>query len=266
MNKIAATPTQSVPAAEANPQSVAVSDYKSRAAYTSTPSVVMQQNNKIVGKVASVNSAFVSACSAQAPVISQYSLGLWPEVFVPNSCSVVTTFGPAAASAAAKVFDSAAASYTSGSKSAWSAAFAAAKIPLPSRSPWSQAPSTGAAQPTATHDSSSPSTTATAPASYPASSSPAVYVSTITTVITMTEQPSASSAPDSPSSSAPAASNSPSPQPSDPPTTYGAPPGSAPAIPTISTIGTAAPSAYVPSVSLNGTISRRNHARNFVRS
>ncbi|KXT01231.1 hypothetical protein AC578_3825 [Pseudocercospora eumusae] len=264
-NKIASTPTQSVAAVEGNPQSVAVSDYKSRTAYTSTPSVVMQENDKIVGKVASVNSAFVSACSAQAPVISQYSLGMWPEVFVPNSCSVVSTFGPAAASAAANVFDSAAASYTSGSKSAWSAAFAAAKIPLPTRSPWSQAPNTGAAQPTATPDSATPTPLTTTAAD--SSSAPQFvtteYVTTITTVVSMDSQPSASSAPAaSPlsSASAPAASpSSPAPAPappSDSAPTYSAPSGAAGAIPTISTVGNA-----------NATIYRkRNHARNFVRS
>lgn len=300
MNKMPATPTTAD--AGANPQSVAVSDYKSRTAFTTTPSVVMQQNGKVVGKVASVNSAFVSACSAQAPVISQYNLGMWPEVFVPNTCSVVSTFGPAAASAAAKVFDSAAASYTSGSNSAWSAAFAAAKIPMPTRSPWSQAPNTGAAQATATADGESPATSAaaspTAPASYAdPSSAPAApatpYLTTITVVTTVTPgapAPASSSAPaasaspssyGSSSSSAPAAppsSNTTAPS-SEPaaapaPTTYGASSGVAGAIPTISTVGNdnAAPSSassapYAPSVGADATVlRRRQHARNFIRS
>ncbi|KXT11016.1 hypothetical protein AC579_7955 [Pseudocercospora musae] len=195
MHKIATTPTQSAAAAEANPQSVAVSDYKSRTASTSTP----QQNNKLVGKVASVNSAFVSACSARAPVISQYSLALWPDVFVPNSCSVVSTFGTAAASAAAKVFDSAAASYTSASKSAWSAAFAAANIPLPTKAPSPDNPSSSAVQ---------------------------YHVTTITTVVTLDSQ--------SPPSTHATSSASPPPEPSA--TTYGAPSGVAASIPTISTV------------------------------
>ena len=200
MQKVAAEPAQSVPAAESNPQSVAVSDYKSRTAYTTSPSVILMNNGKISGPVTSVNSAFVSSCSAQASVISAASLGLWPEVYVPNSCEVISSFGTAAASANAATFDSAAASYTSGAESAYSVAFKAAGMAVPVRSPWSYsavastaAPAyTSAASPTG-YESSSASTSSEAPVtSMPASSStPAAgagqSMTTVITVVTLTE-------------------------------------------------------------------------------
>ena len=61
-NKIAETPFSA--AAGANPQSVAVKNYQSRTAYVTSPSVVAMENNKVVGSVSSVKSAFVSSCSA----------------------------------------------------------------------------------------------------------------------------------------------------------------------------------------------------------
>ncbi|KAL9532778.1 hypothetical protein SMMN14_03573 [Sphaerulina musiva] len=183
MEKVAAQPAQSMPAAESNPQTVAVSDYKSRTAYTTSPALILMNDDKISGPVPSADPAFVSSCSAEASVISAASLALWPEVYVPNSCEVISTFGTAAASAHAKVFDAAAASYTSGAENAYSEAFKAAGMAVPSRKPWSYSavPSTGmpdaATEPTATatatgYGSSASSTSASGVLVTPISAAP----------------------------------------------------------------------------------------------
>lgn len=211
-----------------NPRSVAVSNYKSRTAYTVSPTAVLQEHNTVVGgSMPTVNPAFVSACSVQASVIKAGNLGVWPEVYVPNSCDVPTSFGTPAASAWKDSVKSAYASYTAGSSSAYSSAFAAAGIPVPSRTPWNaQASRTGTqVQPTAAPNASpAPTGSGNAPApsapvatapyanstSPAGSEAPAVQVTTITTVLVITSTlpagqpvPSASAYASAPSSETP---------------------------------------------------------------
>ena len=76
-----------------NPQSVAVSDFKSRKAFTTSPAIVMVSGSKTVGLKASATSGFASACSAGLA-------GTPAAVEVPGACSPVTVFsGEAVASA-----------------------------------------------------------------------------------------------------------------------------------------------------------------------
>ncbi|KAK4504364.1 hypothetical protein PRZ48_005280 [Zasmidium cellare] len=229
-----------------NPQSVAVKTFKSRTAYTTAPTFVAMSNNKVVGDLATVNKAFASSCSAQASVISANSLGLWPEVLVPNSCEVVSSFGPEAASSAAAKFNQAASSYSAQATSAWSAAFVKANMAVPSRAPWSQAPQTGGAATSAPAETSAPDSYAapsssaaaaapsSAPAAAPAPSAGAVTsLYTITTILTLTSTlPPGQAAPSS------------------------AAPSSADTLPTLRTVSAAA----IPSIGTNGTVYRR-HAR-----
>ncbi|CAK4031261.1 Hypothetical predicted protein [Lecanosticta acicola] len=172
-----------------NPRSVAVSNYKSRTAYTTSPSIISMQGTKTMGDVASLATSFVSQCSADASVKS--GLVLWPQVYVPNTCAVVSTFGAAAASSAAAVFNKAASAYSASSSAAVSSAYAAANMKIPKETPWSQAPASQGQQATATTaPASTPSSAAAAtstPASYSsASDADSVQVTTITTVIVLT--------------------------------------------------------------------------------
>ncbi|SMR43430.1 unnamed protein product [Zymoseptoria tritici ST99CH_1A5] len=297
-NKLAASPDAP---ASGNPQSVAVKNYKSRPAHTSVPAAILQENNKIVGNLQPVDKAFVSSCTAQASIISQNNLNLWPEVYVPNSCSAISTFGSKPASAAAAEFSKAAASYAAGSKAAWEAAFAKAKFPLPTRPSWSDYAAAPSAQPVATsaavtkpsETAATPSGTASsapsAPSPSPAPSSAAGTaggdgVVTLTTVVVITSTlgpgepiPTGSStAASSPAASTSAAPSYPPPASSPPalssalPTpTFSAGEDSAP-IPTITSLpgsDPAAPSGAMPAKPANGTVPegryRRWHARNF---
>jgi hypothetical protein len=172
-----------------NPQSVAVSDYKSRTAFTTSPSVVLMNNNKLVGSVAPVQTAFASACTIQQSIISANTLSLWPEVFVPNSCSVVTSFGSAAASSAAAEYNKAAEEYTVGSKAAWSAAYANAGVPMQTPVVWSAAFSTMTAAPVATSATAyTPAVTTSAPAYMPAVTTVPSMVTDFTTVVVVVTQ------------------------------------------------------------------------------
>ncbi|KAF2168473.1 hypothetical protein M409DRAFT_21222 [Zasmidium cellare ATCC 36951] len=240
-----------------NPQSVAVKTFKSRTAYTNQPTFVAMSNNKLVGDLATVNKAFVSSCSTQASVISANNLGMWPQVYVPNTCDVVSTFGPAAASAAAAKFGQAASSYSAQATAAWSAAFAKANMAVPSRAPWSRAPQTGGAQmtatsaPAATSAPSNYSAPAAAPSAAPSSSSAAAAppapapsngaitsLYTVTTILTLTSTlPPGQAAPSQPA----------------------APAAPADTLSTITTVGSAA--AAIPSIAGNGTLAYRRHAR-----
>lgn len=143
--------TDNTPAPAAT-QPNAVTDWKSRTAHTTSPSLNSNNNNLLLPNPTPppIDTAFASACTIQASIISAHNLAVWPQVYVPNTCSIVTSFGPAAASSAAAEFERAALSYSAGSKSAWNAAFAAAGIPVQTPVPWSQAFSTGSAAPVAT--------------------------------------------------------------------------------------------------------------------
>ncbi|RMY84422.1 hypothetical protein D0862_11419 [Hortaea werneckii] len=73
-----------------NPQSVAVSDFKSRKAFTTSPPVIMISGTKTVGLKTSASSDFASACAAgQTP---------GAKVDIPLSCDPVTVFSGAPAS------------------------------------------------------------------------------------------------------------------------------------------------------------------------
>lgn len=172
--------------APSNPQSTAVSDYKSRTAFTTSPSVILMNNNKLVGTTTPVQSSFASVCTTQASIISANSLGVWPEVFVPNTCSVVSSFGSAAATSAAALYDQAASSYTTGSKAAWSAAYAAAGIPLQTPVVWSAAYLAMSAAPAATSApayTSEAATATSAPAYTPDVATAVSIVTAYTTVV-----------------------------------------------------------------------------------
>ncbi|TKA31662.1 hypothetical protein B0A50_01739 [Salinomyces thailandicus] len=70
-----------------NPQSVAVSDFKSRKAFTTSPPIVMISGTKTIGEKTTATSGFMSACSA-----GQTS---GPAVDIPASCDPVTVFSGA---------------------------------------------------------------------------------------------------------------------------------------------------------------------------
>ncbi|KAI5367124.1 hypothetical protein Slin14017_G021600 [Septoria linicola] len=274
--QLAAAPS-SAPVGESNPQTAAVSDYKSRTAYTTAPSYVLMSNNKIAGpgSIAPVNSAFVSSCSAQASIISANNLGVWPEVYVPNTCSVISSFGTEAAQAWSKTWDVEASSYTAGASSAWGAAFKAAGLEVPGRVPtWSVVPTAsagatasgyGGAEPassssssqtaiiTSTSAAAAPAATTPAPASAPSgysSGNAAGAMTTIITVVTLTStlpvsqissvsvSVSSSLASASPSAYSPSSSSSSSPSPASSSSSSG--PGLS--IPTISTVSVSASS------------------------
>ncbi|KAM3424791.1 hypothetical protein BST61_g6772 [Cercospora zeina] len=275
-------PAGSAPAAESNPQTAAVPNYKNRTAYMTAPSYVPADKNNKRDAAASIDTAFVSSCNAQASVISANNLGVWPEVYVPNTCQVISSFGTAAASAWSNSWDQAAAKYTSGAKDAWAAAFKAADMPVPSRAPWSQPPNTGAAPaptdaPSAYAGGSMTATTSAAdaePSSAPAagSGSGSERFTTIVTVVTLTSTmpvgqaspsaysaSSASTSASAAASSAPAASSSSSAAASAPPA-YSAPSSSSSssaaadgiAIPTLKTVsGIATPTASPSPSSVN---------------
>lgn len=248
-----------------NPQSEAVSNFKSRTAYTSSPPIISMQGTKTVGKVAAIATNFASQCSADASVKSAATLTMWPQVFVPNTCSVVSTFGAAAASSAAAVYNKAASAYSASSSAAISSAYAAANLKVPKEIPWSEAPATQGQQVTATTAPASsapaygPSTSSapvatSAPASYGSSSAAgSVEVTTITTVVVLTSTiPAGQAVPSSSAASAPAnsASTSSTSSASAPPA-YSAPSSASSSstvpniynIQTIATVGGAAPSA-----------------------
>ncbi|PPJ50016.1 hypothetical protein CBER1_06781 [Cercospora berteroae] len=286
----AAEPAEAAPVAESNPQTAAVPNYKNRTAYMTAPSYVPADKNSKRDATASIDTAFVSSCNAQATVISANNLGLWPEVYVPNTCQVISSFGTAAASAWSQTWDEAAASYTSGAKNAWEAAFKAADMPVPSRAPWSQPPNTGAAPaptdaPSAYGGGSITATTSAADAD--ATSAPG-QLTTIVTVVTLTSTMPVSQAtsPSAYASSSASASASTSAVASSAPSAYSPPSSAAPsspaayststsaatnpvAIPTLKTVsGYAAPAApssssstdaapAVPTVAANGTVYQR---------
>ncbi|RMY67912.1 hypothetical protein D0863_07475 [Hortaea werneckii] len=82
-----------------NPQSVAVSDFKSRKAFTTSPPVVMISGTKTIGLKTSVSSEFANACAAgQTPGV---------KVDIPLSCDPVTIFSGAPASSAGQEYSQA---------------------------------------------------------------------------------------------------------------------------------------------------------------
>ena len=220
----------------------------------------MEHNTIVGGSIAPVKSAFVSSCAAASTVIKAGNLGIWPEVYVPNSCEVPTSFGTAAASAYKASVSGAYASYTAGASSAWSAAFAAANLPVPSRTPWNaQASKTGtqviatgepAASPAPTGTGNAPvysAPVATAPYGNTTSAvggeAPAIRVTTITTVLVITStlpagQPipsTAASASSAPAAVSPSSYDMSLPQPATTPVASASAPQDTNGIPTIST-------------------------------
>lgn len=169
--------TGSAPA-PAPTQSTAVADWKSRTAHTTSPSAILANNQK--RSATPIHTAFASACTIQASIISAHNLGVWPQVYVPNTCSVVNTFGTAAASLAAAEFDRAASSYSAASTSAWEAAFAAANIPMQTPVVWSAAFETGSVAVSASVTTSNDAMTS-AEASAPAMTSAAAMTSAVST-------------------------------------------------------------------------------------
>ncbi|KAK5722733.1 hypothetical protein LTR15_005966 [Elasticomyces elasticus] len=91
--KILATPATHTLAQE-NPQSTAVSGFKSRNAFSTDTAMVVIEGTKTIGKVVKAAATFMSACSATGNVA--------PDVTIPGGCAQVSVFSGAPVSSAAQ--------------------------------------------------------------------------------------------------------------------------------------------------------------------
>ncbi|KAK5678134.1 hypothetical protein LTS10_009303 [Elasticomyces elasticus] len=80
--------------AQENPQSTAVSGFKSRNAFSTDAAMVVIEGTKTIGKVVKAAATFMSACSATGNVA--------PDVTIPGSCAQVSVFSGAAVTSAAQ--------------------------------------------------------------------------------------------------------------------------------------------------------------------
>ncbi|KAK4945054.1 hypothetical protein LTR10_015731 [Elasticomyces elasticus] len=80
--------------AQENPQTTAVSGFKSRNAFSTDPAMVVIEGTKTIGKVVKAAATFMSACSATGNVA--------PDVTIPGSCAQVSIFSGAPVSSAAQ--------------------------------------------------------------------------------------------------------------------------------------------------------------------
>ncbi|KAK5708776.1 hypothetical protein LTR17_020377 [Elasticomyces elasticus] len=91
--KILAAPATHTLAQE-NPQTTAVSGFKSRNAFSTDAAMVVVEGTKTIGKVVKAAATFMSACSATGNVA--------PDVTIPGSCAQVSIFSGAPVSSAAQ--------------------------------------------------------------------------------------------------------------------------------------------------------------------
>ncbi|KAK3620202.1 hypothetical protein LTR56_023548 [Elasticomyces elasticus] len=80
--------------AQENPQSTAVSGFKSRNAFSTDAAMVVLEGTKTIGKVVKAAATFMSACSATGNVA--------PDVTIPGGCAQVSVFSGAPVSSAAQ--------------------------------------------------------------------------------------------------------------------------------------------------------------------
>ncbi|RMZ17272.1 hypothetical protein D0862_00869 [Hortaea werneckii] len=149
-----------------NPQSVAVSDFKSRKAFTTSPPVVMISGTKTIGLKTSVSSEFASACAAgQTPGV---------KVDIPLSCDPVTIFSGAPASSAGQDYSQAMTTADLKAGMVTEDAAAALSTPMPTSAP------------TSSHDASSSSSGIVSSPAVEAAIATVTDMTTKTTSVTLT--------------------------------------------------------------------------------